>query len=130
MSTPPTTLHALLGGCGPALGSVRRVPTNARPAKGWLNIDPEHVSHWEDFTLANLRLAFGDILNQAPPSDYVAPRFAPTPYSIRHVSDVKCMAKEHLESLLRGPIANGAAVLGKRMRRVFSAISIGRKSVV
>lgn len=124
MPTPPTTLHSLLSGGGPALRVVEVIRGSVGPCRTWPDLDPSNVSYWRDLTFANLRAAYGDILDQAPTSDPGALSSTPTEYSIRSVSDVKSMAKGHLDALLGGPIADGAAALGQRMRRVFPAISL------
>lgn len=100
--------------------------SRVKPGKKWPDIDGSHVSRWGDFNLANLRHAFQDILSQAPSTGSDASKSQSTLYSINTVLDVKCMAMGYLYSILDGPIADGAAVLGQRMRCIFLVVSIDR----
>ncbi|KAM0424830.1 hypothetical protein ACHAPT_009886 [Fusarium lateritium] len=107
---PPQTMQESLSGQLPDLVLNDRTPITPKLSHHWIKVDPDKVMEWQDFTLTNLKNAYGHVFDLSCEIP-VPVRDIRSEYLVHNSEEVKKHGIEILNQLLRHPLKEGIGKL-------------------
>ncbi|KAK7416215.1 hypothetical protein QQZ08_012093 [Neonectria magnoliae] len=122
------TIHEILSRPNPIVSNVVPRPSRSVLGATWVDITPDNITPWNDFTYENIAHAFGDILEIALDKEDTEERRDPV--HVRRVPDVRALGPGYFFRILSRPIAEGSRVLGRRLGSPLPAVGTGEDQTV